>query len=285
MVSSPLRKRARARWLGLTTAIGLGNRGIFIPYRHTSSIEPIDYPSVETLLRAQEHQLAHVLERLQSHEEAFRRFGGAAPNPRFEQDWFPRLDLAAAYALIREHRPSRIVEIGSGHSTRVLARAIGDGGLDCELICIDPAPRATIRDLPVTHLATLLSQAPDEILSGLGDGHVLFIDSSHIAMPGSDVDFLFNRIMPRIGKGCLVHVHDIFLPRPYPREWLWRGYNEQLLLAAMLHSGALEVLFASSYVASRPDLLARAPVLERLPLLPGAHESSFWARKVSEPIG
>ena len=268
----------------ICTAIGLGEQGLFIPYRHAASISPTDYPFITTLLRAQEHDFSHMLALIQGYAEIFRGFGGPPPRPRFEQDWFPRLDLVVAYTLIREVKPSRIVEIGSGHSTRVMARAVQDGEFPCQIVCIDPKPRATISMLPIMHHQALLSDAPGELFSDLGDGDVLFVDSSHVAVPGSDVDVLFNRIMPRIGKGCLVHVHDIFLPRPYPCEWLWRGYNEQLLLASLLHSGGYDVLFASHYVASRPELIDRAPVLKELPLFPGAHESSFWLRKAVVPI-
>ena len=52
-------------------------------------------------------------------------------------------------------------------------------------------------------------------------------NSSHILMPGSDVDILFNRVLPRLPAGALVHIHDIFLPFDYPAIWGWRNYNEQ----------------------------------------------------------
>jgi hypothetical protein len=56
----------------------------------------------------------------------------------------------------------------------------------------------------------------------------LFPLSAHILMPGTDVDILFNHVLPGLRRGVLVHVHDIFLPDDYPPEWEWRGYNEQL---------------------------------------------------------
>ena len=74
------------------------------------------------------------------------------PAPRWNQDWFPRLDAAAAYATVRETRPRRIVEVGSGHSTRFLARAVADGGLATRITAIDPRPRAAIRGLNVEWL-------------------------------------------------------------------------------------------------------------------------------------
>ena len=53
-------------------------------------------------------------------------------------------------------------------------------------------------------------------------------------MPGTDVDFLLNRILPALPAGVLVHVHDVFLPDDYPADWEWRGYNEQLGVAALI---------------------------------------------------
>ena len=35
-------------------------------------------------------------------------------------------------------------------------------------------------------------------------------------MPGSDVDLLLNAVLPRLQPGVLIHLHDIFLPDPYP---------------------------------------------------------------------
>lgn len=201
--------------------------------------------------------------------------GGASAG--FDQDWFPRLDAAAAYALVRRTQPRRIVEIGSGHSTRFLAQAVKDGGLATEIVCIDPAPRALITHLPVRHEPKLLRDAGSSHFERLEAGDILFIDSSHVAMPGTDVDQLFLDVLPRLPGGALVHVHDVFLPKPYPPAWAWRGYNEQLLVAALLHGGGYELVFASHYLAAyRSDCLG--PVA-RLPMLPGAQEASLWLRK------
>ena len=95
---------------------------------------------------------------------------------------------------MRERKPQRIVEVGSGHSTRVLSRALGGVG---EIVAIDPAPRADIIDLPgVRVVPSTLQAAPLELFDGLRAGDALFIDSSHILMPGSDVDILLNRVLP-----------------------------------------------------------------------------------------
>jgi len=79
------------------------------------------------LIAAGEPAFAAHLAAIESLAAALQAIGGAPPPaPRWNQDWFPRLDAAAAYAMVRRHRPARIVEVGSGHSTRFLARAVVD---------------------------------------------------------------------------------------------------------------------------------------------------------------
>ena len=207
---------------------------------------------------------------------------GAAPPPapRWNQDWFPRLDAAAAYAMVRRHRPARIVEVGSGHSTRFLARAVADGGLQTRITAIDPRPRASLDGLPIELLLTPVQAAGGEPFAALAKGDVLFVDSSHQYRPGSDVAFIFEQVLPALPVGVFVHFHDIFLPGAYPAQWAWRRYSEQPAVAAQLAGGGYAVEFSSAWiVARRPDWLASG-VLARLPLLPGAFESSLWLRRL-----
>ena len=97
---------------------------------------------------------------------------------------FPAFDGAAAYTLVRQIRPKRIIEIGSGNSTRFLARALRDGGIDCAFTCIDPAPRIPVEGLGVARIPRLLEETDAELCAGLGPDDILFIDSSHILLPG-----------------------------------------------------------------------------------------------------
>ena len=166
------------------------------------------------------------------------RIGTApAPDPHWDQAWFPRLDAAAAYALVRRFAPARIVEVGAGHSTRFFARAAADGALETRILAIDPAPRATLSALSVELRRTTVHEAGDAPFTGLGPGDIVSIDSSHILMPGSDVDVLLCRVLPRLPAGVFVHVHDIFLPDDYPPAWEWRGYSEQLGVQPLLFGG------------------------------------------------
>lgn len=272
----------RRAWFGAATALGLGKRGLFIPYRYAETLEDprwrAAYPAIEDLFRCEQAAFRAVLELIDHHEDALLALGRPPPPaPRFEQDWFPRLDAAAAYALVRARRPKRIVEIGSGHSTRFLARAVRDGALDCGITAIDPAPRADIAGLAkVTLIRAPLQQAGLAPFGALEAGDVLFVDSSHVLMPGSDVDIVLNRIIAALPSGALVHLHDIFLPDDYPRDWAWRGYNEQQGVAPLLLGGRVVPLFASHYVATRMAEAIAGSVVARLPMPAGAHESSLW---------
>ena len=99
-------------------------------------------------------------------------------------------------------------------------------------------------------------------------------------MPGSDVDLLLNLVLPQLTPGVLVHFHDIFLPDPYPLSWAWRGYNEQVAAAPLLHSGGWAIRLASHYLATRHAERLACGVIGQLPLSQGAFESSLWLEKL-----
>lgn len=278
----PIRGRARRLGFGLATLFG-SRRGFFIPYRYADRLSDAGrrptYESVERRLAGLTSQFAAQLQSIEDFVDRLRAIGNEpAPAPRWQQDWFTRLDAAMAYTMVRQHRPSRIVEVGSGHSTRFMVRAVADGGLVTRLVSIDPAPRAALRDLPVEWLPVTVPHCGPEPFRQLAAGDILFIDSSHILMPGTDVDFLLTEVLPLLPPGVLVHLHDIFLPDDYPESWSWRGYNEQAAVAALL-DGPWDVLFASRYVATRMRDRLAAGIVGHLPCPPGAFESSLWLRR------
>lgn len=223
--------------------------------------------------------MASLLQLIEAYASELEAIGSEPPPaPRWDQDWFPRLDAAAAYAMVRSTRPKRIVEVGSGHSTRFLARAVADGGLDTRITAIDPKPRATIRGLNVEWLQTHVETLPYGAFAALGANDILFIDSSHQLKPGSDVEFLLEEVLPGLPAGSHVHFHDIFLPEGYPEHWAWRRYNEQQAVAALLGEGTFIAEFSSHWTVTRhPEELSG--VLARLPLPRGALESSLWLRR------
>ena len=108
----------------------------------------------------------------------------------------------------------------------------------------------------------------------------LFIDSSHVCKIGSDVQFLFLEVLPRIRPGVVVHMHDIFMPLEYPKHWgldSGRFWNEQYLLQTFLSfNEAFEVFWAGHWMhIKHPDLLMKAFPSYKAGVSPG----SFWFRR------
>ncbi|MEM7506335.1 MAG: class I SAM-dependent methyltransferase [Pseudomonadota bacterium] len=265
------RTRRRRFAMGVRTLLGQP-QGFFSPYRYARSVRPTRYPELEQAFRATEPAMREVLGTIAGHMDRLAALDGPPPVPRWGQHWFPRLDGAACYAIVREGAPKRIVEVGSGHSTRMLALAAGDAG-GAEITCIDPAPRAALRGLPVTWRERVLAPEDIALFASLEAGDVAFFDSSHLLWPGTDVDVILNRILPVLAPGVLIHIHDVTLPDAYPGSWAWRGYTEQLGLGGWIMGQGAEIRFSSHYALTRMDA---ASTLSRLPLPAGALETSLW---------
>ena len=172
-----------------------------------------------------------------------------------DNDQFSWLDCRALFVLLRAWRPKRFVEVGSGFSTLLVAdvnRRFLGGAMS--ITCVEPYPRPFLqsRELGITRLLVQKVQDVDtRIFSELDAGDVLFLDSSHVAKTGSDVNHLCFEVLPRLRQGVRVHFHDIFLPADYPKQWVLdqnRSWNEQYVVRALLmFNSAFRVLFGSSY--------------------------------------
>jgi hypothetical protein len=264
--------------MGERTLSGDAREGWFIPYRHAeSSDESRINGTMADLFQERRSRFVESLKTVSDCRNGLLAIGimDDAPQPRWDQDWFAGLDAAAAYAMVTAHQPKHIIEVGSGHSTRFMVRAISDAGLKCQFTAIDPAPRADISELPVDLVPSIVQDAPGKLFDELQAGDILFIDSSHILMPGTDVDLLFGEIIPALPSGVLVHIHDIFLPFPYPEGWRLRGYNEQNALAPMIVGGLLTPLLPCQFV-----LREMANELEEfcgfIPRPRPNHDASIW---------
>jgi predicted O-methyltransferase YrrM len=202
---------------------------------------------------------------------------------------FESVDGEILYALVRRCRPERIVEIGSGWSTLCSLAALRrnrEDGAAGRIDAIEPYPYDFVRQVgedPLVDLrVTPLQDIPLDTFDTLGPGDLLFIDSSHVLRAGSDVQYEFLEVLPRLPAGVLVHVHDIFLPYDYPRQWLvdeHRFWNEQYLLQAFLTGNAgFEVVWGGSWMHDRhPDLLKdMISSYDRT----SRHPGSFWMRRL-----
>jgi len=204
---------------------------------------------------------------------------------------FESVDAEILYAMVRMHRPARVVEIGSGWSTLLSMAALVANradGAPGRLTAIEPYPHAFVKDaVAASPDAEMLDEQVQslslDMFSSLQENDILFIDSSHVLRIGSDVQYEFLEILPRLRPGVLVHVHDIFLPGEYPRDWVLgpehRFWNEQYLLQAFLIDNAhAEVVWGSSYMHRRhPEDLEKAlRSYDRSTRFPG----SFWFRRI-----
>jgi len=168
---------------------------------------------------------------------------------------FSWLDSRALFVLLREWQPAHMIEIGSGFSS-LLAADVNHRFLEdrMELTCVEPYPREFLKK-NIPGLSQVIEEKVQDLplscFDKLERGDILFIDSSHVAKTGSDVNHLFFEVLPRLAKGVRIHVHDIFLPHEYPKEWVIeqnRSWNEQYLLRALLmYSTAFRVLFGCKY--------------------------------------
>jgi predicted O-methyltransferase YrrM len=171
---------------------------------------------------------------------------------------FRGVDAGVYYSLIRRLKPRRIIEIGAGFSTFLAAQAVVQNKKEkhpCDLTAVEPYPSQTLRQgIPgLKRLVEMdLQKVPLREFERLGKNDILFIDSSHVLKMGSDVQYEFLEILPRLKKGVFIHFHDIFMPREYPRKLTTRDfkfYNEQYLLQAFLaFNPDFEVVWAGQYM-------------------------------------
>jgi hypothetical protein len=227
----------------------------------------------------------------------------------YNNGYFESCDAEVAYSMVREWKPRRIIEIGSGFSTRVMTQALQANlerdGIAGELITVDPYPER----LPANGLESRIRVVPERVqqldlrlFETLRADDILFIDSSHVVSVGSDVVREYLQILPRLKPGVLVHVHDIFLPSDYPRNavlenlWFW---SEQYLLQAFLsfnhefeilwsgsamqlsHARVLDQCFpgwSNSYINIPPSQRRFIPTPDGNRVWP----SSFWMRRVTQ---
>jgi len=190
------------------------------------------------------------------------RFGYAEPNHLFFG-----VDALLLYGHLRRMKPARVVEIGRGFSTIVAVAALERNAMEgrpATLVSIDPFDRQPLAHEPghtrLEVVRTSLQDVDHRVFDALGEGDLLFVDSSHVHKFGSDVAYQFERVYPRVAAGVTVHVHDVFSPYHYPLRWYTRQrrfWNEQHYVETMLRWGVdlRVVLPVHALVRTSPALL------------------------------
>jgi hypothetical protein len=152
-------------------------------------------------------------------------------------------DALTLHGMLRLIRPKRLIEIGSGHSSAMTLDTVEHflGG-HTELTFVEPYPELLEAQLRpgdrerITVVPTALQQVPLETFTALQDGDVLFIDSTHVLKTGSDVAWLYGAVLPSLHQGVWIHIHDMFYPFEYPKDWVMEGraWSEIYLVHAFL---------------------------------------------------
>ncbi len=203
----------------------------------------------------------------------------------YSNDQYPALDAEFLYAALCHFRPKTMIEVGSGFSSLITAevnRRHFHHALD--FTCIEPYPRQFLID-GVDGITNLVVKKVEDVepsfFDRLNAGDVLFIDSSHVSKIGSDVNYLFFEVLPRLRVGVMVHIHDIFLPDEYSKTWMieqGRNWNEQYLLRAFLQfNDSWDVLWSARFMSTRHKEAVHA-TFPRFSKLGGG--GSFWLRRV-----
>lgn len=203
----------------------------------------------------------------------------------FDNGFYSYTDAIFLYSIIRHHKPSRIIEVGSGFSSMVM--------LDTNelffknnifLTFIDPNPdRLNELIRPDDRLSTEIYESnvqdiPAEIFEELKSNDVLFIDGSHIVKTGSDVNYILFEILPRLNKGVLVHFHDIFFPFEYPKDWVFEGrnWNECYFIKAFLmYNPQFKIVLFSDYLHKY-----HSGIFKGMPLCYKNHGGNLWIEKI-----
>ncbi len=201
-------------------------------------------------------------------------------------------DAMILQAMLRELRPNRVVEVGSGWSSAVMLDTAERhlGATPPKFTFVEPYPEALESVLRADDLGAVqiqaqpVQQVDPAVFESLVAGDVLFVDCSHVAKIGSDVLFLFLDVFPGLAPGVVVHVHDIFYPFEYPSGWVSEGraWSEAYLLRAMLVGGAnFEILFWNDWMASHRSAEVAAALPSVADYFEARHQvGSIWLRRL-----
>jgi hypothetical protein len=204
-------------------------------------------------------------------------------------------DAHAYYSFLRKYKPKKLIEVGGGSSSLIALQAITknkeeDPNYSPSYTIIEPYPPEWMKKgnpLISKVIEKKVQEVPLSVFEELGEGDILFIDSTHIVIPGGDVIYEICEILPRLKPGVFVHIHDISLPHHYPSTYADRHYywTEQYLLQAFLsYNSNFEILWpgALAYQNSPDEVAGFFPGFDEMKkLYPQSEPSSFWMKRVT----
>jgi hypothetical protein len=260
-------------------------------YRTTPPPDPTAIRAVDLDVKRQVDLLRHLKPFIDAHPRWSESVseGGTALRFHFGNDWFGGFDPIVYCALLREFAPRQIVEVGSGWSTAALLDAY-EGRTLPRVTLVEPHPERLFRILRdgdrerLDLLECRLQDVPLDVFERLENDDVLFVDSTHVSKLGSDVNYLFFEILPRLAVGVLVHLHDVAYPFEYDAQFVDQGYgwNESYLLRAFLEfNTAYEIVLWNDMLATACEDFVREELPELARHRCDGAEGSIWLRRVS----
>jgi hypothetical protein len=228
-----------------------------------------------------------LLEQLASYydEQPFSSRRAADRRYFFENPNYSYGEALVLYCMMRHLRPTNIVEVGSGYSSCAILdtnELFFAGAINCTFV--EPHPELLLSLIEgtgtpnVTTIDRKLEDVPHELFSSLREGDILFIDSTHVAKVGSDVNRTFEQILPGLSPGVYVHFHDVYYPFEYPKKWIYEGraWNEAYVLRSFLQfNRAFQIAFFNSFMA----LFHEDRLRELMPLYMMVPGSSIWLKR------
>ncbi|HEY0984136.1 MULTISPECIES: class I SAM-dependent methyltransferase [unclassified Schlesneria] len=205
----------------------------------------------------------------------------------FNNPFYSYADALFLYSMIRHARPKRIIEVGSGYSSFVMLdtnQQFFDNSI--RMTFIDPYPqRLQSRFKEADHrVAEVIPKRVQDVelsrFDQLEANDILFIDSSHVAKVGSDINFILFDILPRLPPGVFIHFHDIHYPFQYPEKWVLNRrwfWNEAYILRSFLqYNSAFKVRIWNHFLGLfHPEKLE-----EFMPLSMKNIGGSIWLQRV-----
>lgn len=161
-----------------------------------------------------------------------------------------------------------------------------------EFTFIEPHPDRLMQLLRPTDITnpklkinrSLVQDSPLELFEFLEENDILFADSSHVSKTGSDVNFLFFEVFPRLQSGVYIHIHDIFCPFEYPQSWIvaGRAWNEIYLLHSFLEfNNNFQIIYFNHYMETthREKVHSMLPSCLKEPSNKITIPGSIWIKK------
>lgn len=204
---------------------------------------------------------------------------------------------ASLHCMVRNYRPKRVIEIGSGNSSLIISAALtynhaSDPNQTTEYTIVDPYPNEEIINDGLPNITKIKKERVElldpSFFNQLQENDILFIDSSHSVKIGSDVNYLILQVLPILAPGVVVHFHDITMPHEYPKLYsisptFRMFWTETYLLQAFLaFNSSFDIELGMCYLTNYhlEDYKKAFPFFDAK--IHEAVASSFWIRRKTE---